>query len=130
MGLSALGKHFVPRSEYSVPLVELQCFILKQSASLYPMILGEVLTRLMKERALTLAKLSRLSGVPKTSIHGWMTGRKAMDLDQLKRVASVLEVSLHELAYGEEDPFAMRKGEILKELFSGDVRVTIHKIER
>lgn len=37
---------------------------------------------------------------------------------------------MHELCYGEPDPYEVKSEEILKELFSGDIRVSIHKIER
>lgn len=88
------------------------------------------LQKACREQSLSLAKLAKASGVPKATIHGWMTGRKAMDLRQLKKVATVLKTSLHELVFGEPDPFEERKEEILKEIFTGDVRVTLHRIER
>ena len=92
--------------------------------------LNKMLQHLCKEKNLSLSKLSRMADVPKPTLHGWMTGRKAMDLTQLKRVASALKISLHELAFGEPDPFEGTQDEILKEIFSGDVRVTLHRIEK
>ena len=50
--------------------------------------------------------------------------------DQLKKVASTLQISTHELLFDEADPYDNKTDEILKELFSGDVRVTLHRIER
>lgn len=94
------------------------------------MSLGKNLSKLMKERGYSLIRLAKASGVSKQTIHGWMTGRRVQDLGKLKKVALVLESPIHELIYGEPDPFTTQSHVILKELFSGDVRVTIHKLER
>lgn len=71
-----------------------------------------------------------MSGVSKPTLHGWTTGRRVLDIDQLKQVANVLKISIHELFYGEPDPFASVPQDVLREIFSGDVRITIHRIER
>lgn len=91
--------------------------------------LVKMLPRLCSRRGWSLAQLARESGVPKPTLHGWTTGRSA-NLDQLKRVATALQVSLHELVFGEPDPYEAPSEELLKELFTGDVRVSIHRIER
>lgn len=88
------------------------------------------LNSLCKRKGITIAKLAREAGVASQTLHGWTTGRQGVQLDHLKKVAAVLEVSVHELAYGEPDPFESTSEEILKEIFSGDVRVTLHRIER
>lgn len=49
---------------------------------------------------------------------------------QLRKVAATLQISTHELMFDEVDPFENKADEILKELFSGDVQVTLHRIER
>lgn len=85
----------------------------------------------MKAKHLNFVELAKLSGVSKSTIHGWTTGRRVRDLSELRRVANVLEVSIYNLVFGEPDPYESKAQEaLLKELFSGDVRVTIHKIER
>lgn len=94
------------------------------------MTLPKNLIKAMKAKGLTFVLLARASGVSKSTIHGWSTGRKVQDLQELKRVAQVLEMSLYELAFGEVDPFEPTSVEILKEIFSGDVRVTIQRIEK
>ena len=92
--------------------------------------LSQNLIKLCKKQNLSLSKLSVLSGVPHQTLHGWSLGRKSVRLAQLKAVARALHVSVHELAYGEPDPNESIGEEILKELFTGDVRVTVHRIER
>lgn len=85
---------------------------------------------LCKKKGWTLSKLSKESGVPAQTLHGWTTGRKPVNLDQVKKVATILEVSIHHLIFGEPDPFEFAGEEILKELFTGDVRVTLQRIVR
>jgi transcriptional regulator with XRE-family HTH domain len=92
--------------------------------------LGTNLTNICKKQGRTIAQLARDAGLPIQTLHGWTTGRSSVKLDQLKRVANVLKISLHELAFGEPDPHEPAGEEILKEIFAGDVRVTLHRIER
>lgn len=90
--------------------------------------LGKNITLLCRERNLTLSGLARLSGVKQPTLHGWTTGRSVQNLNDLKRVCEVLQVSLHTLIFGVKDPFENPDNELLKELFKGDIRVTIHKV--
>ena len=92
--------------------------------------LAQVLQKICRERELTLTRLSRETGVPLQTLHGWTSGRKAVQLDQLQKVARYLKISIHELTYGELDPHAGLSPESLQEIFSGDVRMSIHRIER
>ena len=88
------------------------------------------LPALLTSRKMTLSGLAKKAGLSKSTVHGWVTGQIAINIDQLKKVAVVLEVSLHQLCFGEPDPFEKPGDEVLKELFSGDLRVSISKIER
>ena len=92
--------------------------------------LPENLQRICRERKISVTELARKSKVPQPTIHGWVTGRKVQNIDDLKKVCDVLEVSLHFLLYNQPDPYEVPSEEILKELFRGDIRVTIQKIER
>lgn len=92
--------------------------------------LSSILESLCKKKGITLAELARRSEVPKQTLHNWTIGRRSINPDQIKRVSQVLETSVHYLLFGEHDPFESPTEEILKEIFSGDVRVTLHRIER
>jgi len=92
--------------------------------------LGKMLAHHSQRRGMSMAQLAREANVPKATLHGWVTGRRALNMRQLKSVASVLEVSLHELIFGTPDPHGSIGHELLKEIFSGDVRVSIQKIEK
>lgn len=92
--------------------------------------LPENIKRLCEERSWSLGDLAKKSGVPRTTLHHWTTGKATLNLEQLKRVSIILKVSVHELVWGEIDPFGKVPEEMLKEIFSGDIRITLHKIER
>ena len=92
--------------------------------------LKETITKYCKAKGWTLATLSRKCDIPAQTLHGWTTGRKAVNLEHLARVADSLEVPLYNLVYGKPDPHGTDSEIILKELFSGDVRVTLHRIEK
>ena len=92
--------------------------------------LSQTLSKICTERKLNLSKLAKETGVPIQTIHGWTEGRKAVNLAHLRKVAEYLKIPIFELLYGERDSFELSSEEILRELFSGDIRVTVHKIEK
>lgn len=69
------------------------------------MILGKMLVKLCKERGMTLAALAKESGVKQPTLHGWSTGRSVHNLDDLKKVCDVLEVSFYCILFGEKEPW-------------------------
>lgn len=92
-------------------------------------VLGKTLKAECLKRGITLTQLAKQAGVPKATLHAWTTGREP-SIGQLKKVADTLEISFYRLAFGKNDPNEVDGEVLLKELFSGDVRVTLHKIER
>jgi len=100
-----------------------------------------MILHLTEQRGWSLATLARRSGVPKTTLHGWCAGRSVQNLDQLRRVAAALEVSVHYLAFCSEDPFPKQRlhdeahidsqlvsHDGLKRLFSGKVRLIVESL--
>jgi transcriptional regulator with XRE-family HTH domain len=55
----------------------------------------------LARNGLSARQLARKSGVPNTTIGDWLAGRKPRNLDQVKRVADVLNTSIDHLVYGE-----------------------------
>ncbi len=88
------------------------------------------LHHLLQAKGMTLSQLSKKSSVSKSTLHGMLTGTSAIKLQHLKKIATALECSIHQLCYGTPDPFEQITGEVLRELFTGDLRVSISKIER
>ncbi len=102
------------------------------------MVLGKMILNLSGQKGWSLATLARRSRVPKTTIHGWTTGRAVQDLEQLRRVAAALDVSIHFIAFGSEDPHSRPEldrtpeenltvisADGLRQVFNGHVRLII-----
>ena len=67
------------------------------------MVLKEQLKKLLTAEGITLSELSRRSGVPKSSLSDWMSGRSPKNLKQVKSVANCFDVSLDSLCFGEQN---------------------------
>jgi transcriptional regulator with XRE-family HTH domain len=81
------------------------------------------LKRIMKERGLSAADLSRQAKIPKSTISEWMQGRQPKFDDAILRLAKVLKVSTETLLTGvapEED--------LVKQIFDseGDGFIEVH----
>jgi transcriptional regulator with XRE-family HTH domain len=90
--------------------------------------LAKNLTRICKERHLSLAALARLSGVKQPTLHGWTTGRTVHNLDDLKKVCSTLKVGVHEILFSGPDPFEME--DFIEEFIWGNVRIILQKTRK
>jgi transcriptional regulator with XRE-family HTH domain len=89
--------------------------------------LAKNLLTLLNDRGLSLSELARSCSIPKSTLHGWTTGSSVHDLNDLKKICKVLEVSFHRLVFGYSDPFEYGN-ETMEEIFRGDIRVSIHKV--
>ncbi len=90
--------------------------------------LGKNIMKRCKEKGLTLSKLAKKSNVKQPTLHGWTTGRAVENLNDLKRVCTVLEIGLHELIFSESDPFRNEKSGFECTITEG-VKITITKIK-
>ncbi len=93
------------------------------------MMFGKTVQELCKIKGWTLSRLSKESSVPLSTLHVYCQGRTPA-LNHLKKIATALEVSIHRLAFNEPDPHGEISEQVLQEIFSGDVRVTVHRIKR
>lgn len=66
--------------------------------------LADNIKNLCDDQGLSIAKLARKAGVPAQTIHNWTTGRRSVDPEQVRKVAKVLEVSIYELMFSDNDP--------------------------
>jgi len=90
---------------------------------------GDNVRRACEKRGWSISRLAKEAGIAQQTIHGWTTGRSP-SLEQLKKVADVLESPLYKLAFGTHDPNELEADTILTEIFKGDVRVTLERIEK
>ncbi|OFZ10919.1 MAG: hypothetical protein A2Z20_03435 [Bdellovibrionales bacterium RBG_16_40_8] len=71
--------------------------------------------------------LAKRSSVPKATLHGWVTGRKALKLEQVRMVADALEVSFYWLIFGEQERTNF-KTTVTRPLFKGIVKMSLEEI--
>ncbi len=64
------------------------------------MVLKSILKKSIKDRGITIAHLSRATGVPLQTLHGWLQGSEPKSLRQVKAIADYLEVDLDYLCFG------------------------------
>lgn len=55
----------------------------------------------LDERGMTAAELSRKSGVSKQVLSAWLAGAQPKNLEQVKKVADALRVTIDHLAFGQ-----------------------------
>jgi transcriptional regulator with XRE-family HTH domain len=63
--------------------------------------LKSLLKKQLETKGITASQLSRMSGVPKQSISGWLSGSNPRDIRQLKKAADSLGVTVDQLCFGE-----------------------------
>jgi len=91
-----------PRGPFKAIANPMVCQILiwRVGTSLPSRELKSVLKKLIKEKGITIAHLSRASKVPLQTLHGWLQGSEPKSLRQVKAVADVLGVDLDYLCFG------------------------------
>ena len=75
------------------------------------MLLDKNLTKVCRDKNLSITDLARLSGIRQSTLHGWSTGRSVQKIGDLKKVCQVLQVSLHFIIFGYPDPWHETKSE-------------------
>lgn len=69
-------------------------------------------------------RVIRENGDKAIDLHGWSTGRSPHKLADLKIISRYLEISLHELIFG-EDERGLKTGEVI--IIEGNVEVVIRR---
>lgn len=93
--------------------------------------IGKTLSRLLKEKRVSLKELSAATGVPSSTLSQWSANRSPKNTVQVAAVAKFLDVTMHYLLFGEEDGNqAFDLAQVLKQdLFSGVFEISIKKVQ-
>jgi transcriptional regulator with XRE-family HTH domain len=91
--------------------------------------IGTVLTGLLKDQGWSLNKLSKLSGVPASTLGEWSNNRPPRNPVQVRRVAVTLGVSMHYLYFGIEDSEEPLTKILKEDLFKGTFEITIKRVK-
>lgn len=87
--------------------------------------LGNNILKRCREKGISVAGLAR--GVKQPTIFGWTTGRAVHKIEDLKKVCTCLEISLHQLLFGCPDPFE-KQGDKIEEFVWGQVKIVMYRI--
>jgi transcriptional regulator with XRE-family HTH domain len=92
---------------------------------------GKILERLLKQNNLSGRQFAKEIGVNNKTVMSWLgaNGSFPSDPNVIKKVAVRLNISVHELLYGEPDPKSLL-GELLNktEVHTGLYEITIKKV--
>lgn len=91
--------------------------------------IGTVLKKQLKENAMTLRQLSKLSGVPVSTLSEWSSNREPKSPTQIKKVAQALGVSMHYLLFGEDDNQEPLQKLLKEDIFQGTFEISIKKVK-
>lgn len=91
--------------------------------------IGKVLTSLLKEKGLTLASVSKSTGVPRTTLAEWSSNRPPKNPIQVKAVADFFGITIHYLLFGEEDKQEPLQKIFKEDFFSGTFEINIKRIK-
>jgi transcriptional regulator with XRE-family HTH domain len=93
--------------------------------------LPEMLHKLMKEQNLTAKALAQKSNVPRSTIGGWATGVKPLNLSDVRKVARALGCSFEYLIFGSEETEDVQQPRkaVRSMTFQNAHRITIEFIE-
>lgn len=90
--------------------------------------IGKVLSKIIKDRRLTLKEISKATGVPSTTLAEWQSNRTPKNPAQVKAVANFLGVSLHFLLFGEEDQQEPIQKILKEDFFQGTFEISIKRV--
>ena len=93
--------------------------------------LKSVLRRIIREKGLTVAGLSRATKVPVQTLHGWLQGTEPKSIRQVKTVADYLGVDLDHLCFGTKSKASGSKIEKFEdEINAGIFEVVLRRVKK
>lgn len=88
------------------------------------------LKKLLYEKDMTVAQLSRATKIPPQTLNNWLSGQEPRKVDQLKVVSNYFKISLDELLFGESKILASPITEYSDEINAGVYEVVLRKIKK
>lgn len=88
------------------------------------------LKSLMTKERMSLVELSKLSQVPKQTLHNWLSGADPKNLDQIRSVAQIFGLSIEELCYGERSISRQGLKDFEDEINAGVFEVVLRRVKK
>ncbi len=90
--------------------------------------IAQTLKALLQQRGMTLREISKVSGVPVSTLSEWSSNRNPKNPLQTKKVAEALGVTMHFLIFGEDDSQEPIQKILKEDFFSGTFEMTIKRV--
>ena len=84
--------------------------------------IGKTLSSLMGNKNLSITELSRITGVPQSTLREWCTNRSPKNPVQVQKVVSALGVSMHYLYFGVQDDQEPIQKILKEDVFQGPLK--------
>jgi transcriptional regulator with XRE-family HTH domain len=91
--------------------------------------LAETLRRLLDERGISIAELSRKTEVPKSNINTWLQGASP-NIEQADKVARYFGVTMEYLVFGREVKDSLEEFFERVEIHKGEYEISVKKLIR
>lgn len=93
--------------------------------------LKATMDKLMREHALNVPRLAKLTGISKQTLSNWMAGQKPKNIEQVKVVADHFGVSVDYLCFGEEPKTRVSPlRELDDEINAGVFEVVLRRVKK
>lgn len=90
--------------------------------------LSSVLTRLLRERGMTLKELAQAINAKPSTLSGWKNGVTPRDMFEVRSCARFFGVSIEKLLFDETSEIAVLESLLTEEIFEGFLKVKIERV--
>lgn len=86
------------------------------------------LKRILKDKDMTVAQLSRKTKVPSQTLNNWLAGLEPRNIGQVKSVAQFFEITIDELVFGDvKKSYVNTLDQYSDEIFAGVFDVVLRR---
>jgi len=91
--------------------------------------INETFITMLERRHMSMSKLSKLSGIPLSSLSEWKKNNRNPNAEDLAKVSEILDCSIYYLLFGCEDPSEPIQKVLKEEFFKGTFEVTLKRVK-
>lgn len=91
--------------------------------------ISQTLTEMLERHQMSMTRLSKLSGIPVSSLSEWKKNNRNPNAEDLAKVSRALDCSVHYLLFGVEDPSEPIQRVLKEEFFKGTFEITLKRVK-